>query len=317
MALSTNPKNPLATTYVVQQIDEDEIHRLWKQDRLLTTRMGGVLPEQSEPTRFSCVLDVGSGTGGWLVETAKTYPAIAVLCGAEANQRLLAYACAQAQAQQVQDRVTFQRMDVLRRIDVPDQYFDLINQRLGASFLRIWEWRKLLQEYQRICRPGGIVRITEADLQVQSTSPALTQVFALVTMAFHHAGHLFTPDSRSVLQHLVPLLEHAQVRQIQSRSHVLEYRADAPGWAAFVETLRLSFQTILPFLRKWTRVPNSYHDLTQQAMTEIMHPDFVGHVDFLTVWGSWLPTSTVRPGWNRCSQGLRGGEPTITDTESR
>jgi trans-aconitate methyltransferase len=49
------------------------------QDKMLTTGMGGVLPELAGRVDYSClqrVLDVGCGTGGWLMETARTYPTI-------------------------------------------------------------------------------------------------------------------------------------------------------------------------------------------------------------------------------------------------
>ncbi len=284
-------RHTLLTTYVVQdQSNKEEIQRLASQDQLLTTGMGGVLPEQSDPTRFSRVLDVGCGTGGWLIELAKAYPAIPLLIGVDANAHVLAYARERAEEQGVSDRVEFHRMDVLRMLEFPNVFFDLVNHRFAGSWLRTWDWRKLLQEYQRVCRPGGIIRITEADFHVRTTSAALEELFALVVTAFFQAGHLFEPESASLLTHLVPLLQRAGLHTIQTRTMFLEYHHGTPQWQAFVEDMRRAFRTMVPFLQKWTRLPDDYDALYQQALAEMERPDFVGQWDLVTVWGVRSPS---------------------------
>lgn len=61
-----NPKQEHPSTYFVQdRSNQEEFDRLVIQDRMMTTSMGGVLPEQSDPSLFQRVLDVGCGTGGW------------------------------------------------------------------------------------------------------------------------------------------------------------------------------------------------------------------------------------------------------------
>ncbi len=48
-------------------------------------------------------------------------------------------------------------------------------------------------------RPGGVVRITESDMTVESSSPALTRLFDLALAALTQAGHFFTPTSQKRL----------------------------------------------------------------------------------------------------------------------
>jgi len=56
----------LAGTYFVQdRSNQEELKRLIVQGRLVTDVMGGVLPEQQDPTQFHRVLDIGCGPGGW------------------------------------------------------------------------------------------------------------------------------------------------------------------------------------------------------------------------------------------------------------
>src|SRR5713101_6116958 len=82
---------------------------------MLTTGMGGVLPEQPDPAIFRRVLDVGCGTGGWLIEAAKTYPSMTLLVGVDVSKRMVEYARSRAEAEQLGERVQFQTMDALRR----------------------------------------------------------------------------------------------------------------------------------------------------------------------------------------------------------
>src|SRR5579883_1482725 len=52
-------------------------------------RHGGILPEQPDPSRFQQVLDLGCGTGGWLIDLAKTLPTSTSLVGVDVSERLL------------------------------------------------------------------------------------------------------------------------------------------------------------------------------------------------------------------------------------
>ena len=72
------------STYFVQdRSNKAERERVTLQDQMLTQSMGGVLPEQPDPTAFHNILDVGCGTGCWLIEAAKTYPEVKRLVGVD------------------------------------------------------------------------------------------------------------------------------------------------------------------------------------------------------------------------------------------
>src|SRR5260370_13305197 len=111
--------NDNPSTYVVQdRKNKKELTRLNLQDQVITAGMGGVLPEQADPTVFRRVLDVGCGPGGWIIEAAQTYPTMS-LVGIDISQRMIKYARAQAEAHQVNDRVEFHVIDGLRTLEFP------------------------------------------------------------------------------------------------------------------------------------------------------------------------------------------------------
>lgn len=287
MSRSTNPEHEHPNTYIVQdRSNEDELKRLAAQDQMLTTSMGGVLPEQPDPTRFQRVLDVGCGTGGWLIEAAKAYPSMALLVGVDASGRLLEYARAQAEASRVHERMEFHVMDALRMLEFPTGFFDLVNMRFGMSFLRTWDWPKLLQELQRVTRPGGVVRVTEPEMVSESNSPAHMRLQQLNVQAAHQAGLAFSPDGKGVLSEVPRLLRQHGLEQVQTRVHVLHYRSGTPEGQLFLEDSTRVFRTALPFLHKWTDVPDDYEAIYHQMLAEIHQPDFVATWKMVTAWGS-------------------------------
>jgi SAM-dependent methyltransferase len=141
--MATEPQKPKEhpSTYFVQdRSNENELTRLRIQDQLLTKGMGGVLPKQEHTDQFQRVLDVGCGTGNWLITLAQQLPTATLLVDADVSLRIVKYAREQAQAAGVADRVEFHVMDALRMLEFPRHSFDLVNQRLGTSYLRTWDW---------------------------------------------------------------------------------------------------------------------------------------------------------------------------------
>lgn len=274
------------STYFVQDRSNlDEMARLEIQGRMATAGMGGVLPEQSDPTTFQTILDIGTGPGDWLIETAKTYPAMKRLIGIDISEKMLARAHAQAAAQQVTDRVEFQLMDALKTLAFPDTTFDLVNQRLGMGWIRKWDWPNVLSEYQRVCKPGGVIRITESDMGA-SNSPALNQLNELLYRALYQAGNFFTESPDGVTSQLARLLSQHGIQHVQTRAYKLEYRFGSLEAQSGYEDAKFLFRTAAPFLSKWTRTPDNYEALYQQMLKELQQPDFVSTWSLLTVWGT-------------------------------
>ncbi len=286
MSSPMNRGQELPSTYWVQdRSNKEELTRLRLQDDMLTADMGGVLAEQSDPTSFQHVLDVGCGSGGWLIEAARIYAGMSLLVGVDTNSKMIDYARLQVEAQQISERVQFRTMDALRMLEFPPASFDLVNQRFGTSFLRTWDWPKILQEYQRVSRRGGVIRITEFDVISESSSPAHRRLLGLMLEALYQAGHLFTQSHDGMTSQLARLMRQAGLQNVDTRVHKLQYRAGTVQGELFCEDTRHLFRTVEPFLRKWTRVPEDYNDIYQQMLNEMEQPDFTATFPLLTAWG--------------------------------
>lgn len=287
MTSPINPQREQPSTYMVQnRANQEEMKRLQVQDQMLTSGMGGVLPEQTDLSGVQSLLDVACGTGGWLVQVAQNYPTISRLVGIDISGKMIHNAQSNAEASQVNERVEFRVMDALRRLDFPNASFDLLNLRLGDSWLRTWDWPEMLQEFQRVVRPGGIIRITESDmLSDNGTSPALARFMTIFFDALYQSGHYFTPDRSCLLNELAPMLQRAGVQAVQTRVCALQFRSGTDEVQHLINNVQHSFQTFLPFLRKWTHVPEDYEAIYQQTLREMQQPDFRACWNFVTAWG--------------------------------
>jgi tRNA G46 methylase TrmB len=86
MSSSPDPRREHPSTYVVHdRSNQEELIRLQVQGQMFTASMGGVLPEQPDPTIFHRILDGGCGTGEWLIEAAQTYPSLILGIGIDAS----------------------------------------------------------------------------------------------------------------------------------------------------------------------------------------------------------------------------------------
>ena len=271
------------STYFVQdRSNMDEMARLQVQDRLMTSSMGGVLAEQDDTARFQQILDVGCGTGGWLIESAQALPGATHLVGVDVSNKMLDYARSQAADAGVSERVEFHMMDALRMLEFPDRSFDLVNQRMGMSYLRTWDWPKLLQEYQRVLKKGGLVRVTEGATCYESSSPAYLKVNEFCYRAFHQAGHLFVNAPDGVTSNLARLLTQYGYKGVQTKTHAMQMHNSAE---AYEDTERF-FRVIKPFLHKWGQLPDNYDEIYQQMLQEVQQPDFYAIVELRSAWGS-------------------------------
>jgi ubiquinone/menaquinone biosynthesis C-methylase UbiE len=287
--MQNEPKKEYASTYYVQgKHNNQELVRLTIQGQMMTEAMGGLLPEQADPSRFRRILDIACGPGEWVIATAKAYPTMS-LTGIDINRNMIQYAQQQALSLHLEDRVSFHIMDALLILEFPPDYFDLVNLRCCVGFMRTWEWPKMINEMLRVTRPGGVVRITDAEAgHISYTSPALMQFGERFQSALFQAGHLFEPTASGLTAHLASLLEQHGCHTVQTRTYCMTYQANTPSGQAFYEDMQRGFQTLYPFILKWGyRIKTDDYDaLCQQALTEIQQSNFQATWNLLTAWGT-------------------------------
>ena len=265
-----------AGTYFVQdRSNQEELKRLLVQERMVADVMGGVLPEQQDATQFHRALDIGCGPGGWILEVAQAYPQMK-LYGIDISSTLINHARERAEELQLsKERVEFLVMDALMVLEFPDNYFDLVNFRFGVSFMRKWDWPKMFSEMHRVVKPKGIVRIVEFGMDIESSSTALSTFYSLFRRGFERSGYLFSEEPTGLVAHLPGLLLRYDFHNVQSYKIPAVFHAGTETYNAMFENHKHLFHTSRPFLQRYGCLPQDYDALCQQAMQDMLQPDFV------------------------------------------
>jgi ubiquinone/menaquinone biosynthesis C-methylase UbiE len=271
-------------TYMVQEWkDGKEVERLAIQDHLVTSAMGGVLPEQENPTLGS-VLDIACGPGLWLMELAQAYPIVEGR-GIDASASVIEYARTQSQLAGLSDRLNFHVMDATLLLEFPARTFDLVNLRFGQSFLRTWEWPKTINEMLRVARPQGTIRVVECYLVPTSSSEALTEVYMHLVRAFHASGRLKEVTPAGMAHELAPLLQRYGVKDVQSKTIETVYQQGTEAGEAYYRDVSHMLQTLRPFLHKFATSGKAFDDLGRQALQDIQQSGFEATMPMVVTWG--------------------------------
>ncbi|HTK05540.1 MAG TPA: class I SAM-dependent methyltransferase [Ktedonobacteraceae bacterium] len=274
--------------YFIDHESGAEMARLLDQDRTFTRAMGGLLVERDDDfTGIERVLDVGCGPGGWVQEVAFAHPKIEVV-GIDLSKTMLAYARAQAQVQHL-DNALFQEMDIQQPLEFPDDSFDLVNARLLGFFPSSF-WPTLVQEYVRVARPGGLIRLTETEMSV-SNSPALEQEMDWFFRALWKAGMSFSPNGHrlTVTAMLAPLLRQAGCRNVRVKAHGLDWSAGAEAHRSMGKDMQMGFKLMEPFyLTTGVASQEELERTYEQMLIEIQQDTFGGIHYLLTAYGEKL-----------------------------
>ena len=281
-------------TYVNDPESGAEMARLLDQDRLITTSIGALWPDEKEHTDIiHDALDIACGPGGWALEVAFKHPDIDVV-GFDISRAMIDYARAQARIQGIQN-AHFEVMDATKPLQFQDASFDLVNGRL-LSFMTQTAWEPLMAECTRILRPGGRMVLTETDSWGKTNSPAFERLIDLSYQAARLNGLGFDPSGHTfgITPMLERLLKRAGFQNIQLRSHVINFSIGSPAYRAMYENSKVFFKLVQPFLSRTrtafegTGIPEQAEldHLFEQMLIEMMQDDFVGLFYLLTAWGT-------------------------------
>lgn len=273
-------------TYVIDPESGAEMARLINQDHLVTQHLGGLFPLEVEPSTLDFVLDIACGPGGWVIDAAFAHPDMN-LVGVDISQSMIQYANAFARVQGL-DNATFQQMNILKPLDFDDDTFDYVNARFLTGLMVPGDWAKLVQECSRILRPGGILRLLEAEDFGITNSPAIERFTQLSIKAGRKFGRAFFADGRFAgsMAMLGRLLRSSGFHEIHQPSYIIDWSSDTQAFYPMSENIKVVLQLLRTFLSQADVLSTEQFEvLYEQALVEMNNPDFVATMLYLSAWG--------------------------------
>lgn len=272
------------TTYFIDPESATEMARLTHQDRLMTKNMGGIFPERFDASGLHDVLDVACGPGGWVLDVAFDCPQASVV-GVDISNLMIGYAAHLAKSQDARN-ASFRSMDVLKGLAFPDDSFDFVNARLLLSFMPRDLWPAFIQECRRVLRPGGTIRLTEANDFGMTSSQASEQLNAIAIQALYTAGMGFsTRRSAALTPMLRRFLLDAGFVHLEQQSYVVDFSAGTEAHEGWYQNFMISFQLLQPFFVKTgAATQEEIDDLYQRALIELLQDDLCAQWFYLSAW---------------------------------
>lgn len=277
----------MTNTYILDPEDGAEMARLIHLDRVSTQAMGGPLTGLPELSEAAQVLDLCCGPGGWVLDVAFAHPEMEV-AGIDVSNMMIDYANARARTQQLPN-ASFGVMSILEPLDFSENSFDLVNARFLVGVVHREKWLDVLRECYRITRPGGLIRLTEADFAGLSSSRALADLCQKYYQFSQARGYGFSPDGRSsgITHMLGGFLRAIGCENIQSRMHVVDFSADSEAWADLFHNFDIGFRALRsPMINAGIANQEEFAHLYQQFLIEMHLKTFRGIWPSMSVWGT-------------------------------
>jgi len=166
--------------------------------RVIVEEMGELLPAkllaECDLSRARSVLENGCGAGEWLRAMARQYPDLQCI-GVDEDELQVKAATALAYRDGLA-QVAFLAHEIndIPPTLFPKGNFDLVHLSFLGRYILKADYSALAQTCTALCRPGGMVCWTEAELPL-TTSAAFERLTSLVCEALQRAGQSFIPES--------------------------------------------------------------------------------------------------------------------------
>lgn len=278
-----------ASTFLIDPESGAEMVRLIDQHQMTTKYMGSLFPQDVDTSKIQNVLDLACGPGGWVQDVAFAHQDMEVI-GVDSSRAMLAYARSLARVQGL-DNASFEFMDIRKPLTFADDSFDFIHARFLTSVLSPTEWPGLLAECKRILRPGGIIRLVEAEWPL-TNSAAVQHLGRIVIQALLQFGRSYSSDGQHLgtMALLGPFLRDAGLTQVRSRMYEIPFTTGPISLHPIMNLLRTTLYLMEPsLLKQGLTSPGEFEALLRQMELEAISENFRGTLYIDEAWGEKAP----------------------------
>jgi ubiquinone/menaquinone biosynthesis C-methylase UbiE len=165
--------------------------------RVIVKEMGELLPAkllaECDLSHAESVLEIGSGAGEWLRAVAHEYPHLHCI-GIDQDAGLVKTANVLAPRDHLTQVAFFAKeLDEMLPTLLPHGSFDLVHLSVLGRYILTANYPSLAQACAALCRPGGMMCWTEAELPI-TNSPACERLISLICEAMQKTGQSFISE---------------------------------------------------------------------------------------------------------------------------
>lgn len=266
--------------YVIDTTDESinaaECARLLKQD-MLTNEYAFLLPDGFVPKRRMRIADIAAGTCGWIREVHREYPYVE-LDAVDNNIPIIEHA-RRHEATKNKRNVRFHVMDILQPLQFEDKTFDFVNMRFGVGVLPKECWSDVLKECNRICKPGGYIRLTEGATVDVAKAPAFHKMNDALMKIAWRLGKSFSETEVAIVPMLPRYIREAGfVNDIRSQCVLIDFSAGSDAHDLVTENFEMVFQNLKGAVLKVGAMSTKeeFDQTFEQIQKEFRDPAFAG-----------------------------------------
>jgi ubiquinone/menaquinone biosynthesis C-methylase UbiE len=273
------------STFLIDPQSGAEMARLIDQQKMVTEYIGGLFPQKVDTSKIQSVLDLACGPGSWVRDVAFSHQDMEVI-GVDISQAMLNFARSMTRVQGL-DNAFYEFMDIRKPLNFDEDSFDFIQTPFLVTALSAEEWPGLLAECKRILRPGGIIRLIEAEWPLTNSS-AVQQLGRIVIQALRRIGRSYSPDGQHLgaMAVLVPLLRDAGLTQVQSQTYEIPFTTGLVSLHPIMDLLRTALYLMEPSLLKHgLTTSEEFEALLRQMEFEAIGESFRGMLCIGEAWG--------------------------------
>jgi ubiquinone/menaquinone biosynthesis C-methylase UbiE len=247
--------------------------------RVVVEEMSELLPakllEECDLSRARSVLEIGSGAGEWLRAIARQYPDLQCI-GIEQDDLLVKAANALAYRDGL-PQVAFlaAEMSDISPTLFSESGFDLVHLSFLGRYILTANYPALAQACAALCRPGGIVCWTEAELPVTS-SASFERLTALVCEALQRAGQSFIPTQLWEWAELVAV--HSGKAGVERSSYQRRHLGITPMLGRWLRDVGCGAQRETPVFSIWGINKRVIHQTVYAIGVSAGQPAYEGFV---------------------------------------
>ncbi|OBZ82699.1 Demethylmenaquinone methyltransferase [Choanephora cucurbitarum] len=155
------------------------------------------------------VLDIGCGSGSWVMEMAVDHPQYKVI-GSDVSDMFPTTIRP--------ENVQFELYNVIQGLPYPDNTFDLVHMRLLITALGQADWTFVIAEIFRVLKPGGLVELVESDFTDKSDNSIVESFNQEFIKALEEGG-----QDPHIAPKLTTLLSEAKFEIIEVNNKFIDY----------------------------------------------------------------------------------------------